>query len=258
MTVDSNSTSGDASAGNANTSDAGNGNGNGNGSAVDVDALQKQISDLKRKAFENETRANTLEEKYKGIDPERHRAIVEDYENLRKNSAVGDKDAIDSLIAEKENEFKNQYGEKIEGLEGKLGEAEKRISYYEVVLPMRELGKDFLPEAWKYLDSEISAHCRKKDGQIVVYDDEGNIRMSKDNPRNQMTPEEYIEELKDKNSFMVRPNVKPGAYTNTGENTTNGSGGNRFEAYKSASLAERRQNFTPEERRKFAVQSLKE
>lgn len=256
MTVEANSNNGEATTGEAKgqtTTENGNGQ-----SSVDVDALQKQLSDLKRKAWENETRAQTLEEKYKGIDPERYKSLVEDYDNLRKNSAVGDKDAIDSLIAEKESEFKNQYGEKIEGLEGKLSEAEKRIAYYEVVLPMREIGKDFLPEAWKYLDSEISTHCRKKDGQIVVYDNDGNVRMSKENPRIQMTPEEYIEELKEKNSFMVRPDVKSGAYTNTGENTTNGSGGNRFEAYKKSSLAERRQNFTPEERRMFSARSLNE
>lgn len=229
-----------------------------NGAAsVDVEALNTQLSEFKRKAWEADQRAQTLEERYKGIDPEAHKALREDYDNLRAQGAVGDKDAIDSLIAEKETRLQQEYGTKIDDLERSLASSSEKLAHYEVVIPMREIGKDFLPDAFKYLDPVFAKHCRVADGEIIIVDDAGEVRKSKNDPRINMLPQEFVEELKEQNPFMVQSSMKSGHMPNTGEKINGFAGGDKLKAYMGMNNAERRANFTIEERDKLSRQALK-
>ena len=72
---------------------------------VDVGAIEERARRFEAQLID----ANKRLEKFAGIDVEKYHAVLEDYDNLRKEKATGSREEIDALIEDKRKEIEGAY-----------------------------------------------------------------------------------------------------------------------------------------------------
>ena len=95
---------------------------------VDVAALEQRAKNFEAKYVDLQKKL----ESFSGIDPEAHRAMKEDYDNLRRQQAQGDPDAIDRLVSEKQAELESAYKSHLEEARTKASTLEKELKQLRV------------------------------------------------------------------------------------------------------------------------------
>lgn len=182
--------------------------------------------------------------RYKDIDPDKYKAITEDYENLRREKAQGNPDEIDKLIRDKEAEIDSRYqkrfGSKVEELETKTQQYERELKELRVTsVVMAKAGQFIQPTSIRLLKPFVEKYCEHQDGKVVVKDDDGNVRYSPTNPRELMTVDEFLSEFAEENGISV-DRSKRGTMNGVGNQSgTNGHGNISVEKFMSMTAEQR-------------------
>lgn len=196
---------------------------------------------------------------FDGIDPVAFKAMKEDYDNLRKESAAGDKDKINALMAEKEKEYATRYGTKYTELEGitKAQAAElKKLKVTNVA--MQKAANIFTADSLALIEHKIDQSCDwDKDG-IIVKGADGKPVVSAKDPRQNMSVDEFLESLAAAHPSIAKSNATGGAATNGTTRAATGAGakGISLSAYENMSQAERAK-LPPAERISLMQQALR-
>lgn len=148
-------------------------------------------------------------EGYSDVDPVKYRAVLEDYENLKRDAAAGDREEVDRLISAKESELEDRYQGAFSEKDGKIQTLESELKELRVMNTAKDADV-FVAEGFELLRPIIDQHTEWKDGRIVVKDADGNVRHSTSNPGQEMPFTEYLKELAGKYPQIVKPDFKGG------------------------------------------------
>jgi len=189
----------------------------------DVATLQTELARLKEINQNLQGKVADFDKRWnwtKDHDPEAIRAKLEDYDNLRKQSTGGDKDAINKLISEKEKEIDSRYSKKFGEYQSENEQLKREVKNLRVTsVAMQEAAKFFNADGLPLLKPLIESQTDWVDGKIVVTDG-SKPRTSLKDPRNQMEVGEWLEQLtKDYPSIAKSNSVgggKPNGTTVTG------------------------------------------
>jgi len=206
---------------------------------VDVAAIEERA-----RRFEAQyTDAQKQMERFKGIDPERYHAILEDYENLRKEKASGSPEEIDRLISEKKQEIEGAYKSHLDEARTKAEQLERELKQLRVVDRAKsKAAARFTTDALELIQSPIERDLDFVDGDIVVKDVNSEIRRSPKDPSRHMNLDEYLDELATKFPSIVKSDFRGGAKPQ-GERRGGGT--------ESGISTEQYINMTPTERRQL-------
>lgn len=187
-------------------------------SQKDIDAERARAQRAEQMAQEAEDRAKDLEGKFNKIKT--------DFDGLKNKSVVGDEKAIEERIksvrGEVEEDFKKNYGKKIEDLETANNQKDKELKRFRVTNEgLQKANGKFLPEALKFVEQAIEQHCDWDGEKIVVKGSDGKPRLSPANPKSPMSVDEFLAEFADANPFMVPPTTRKG--TDDGRTRTGSS-----------------------------------
>jgi hypothetical protein len=174
------------------------------------DRLYGQFVDLK-KQLESYTKLGAVDD-LKGR--------LEDYEGLRKNTAKTPEE-IDRLISDKEKEFERRFGGKFEQLETENSKLKSSIQKYEVVMPtMQKAAAIFRDTELELVNMLVERDLGLQDGKIIVKGADGKPLVSAKDPRQNMTVDEYLENLSAKYPGIAKPRT-----VGTGKDTATTSNG---------------------------------
>jgi SepF-like predicted cell division protein (DUF552 family) len=188
-------------------------------------------------------------EKYKDIDPERYKGVLEDYEKLRTKAVGGDPEEINRLVSEKVTETKAQlernYGKTLTELKAEREELTKRVRNYEVQTPvLSEAPKYIRPASINLLKPLIDAYCHAEDGEIVIKDEKGEIRRSPQDPRLNLTVEEWLSEIAERYDIGVDTR-KAGTMQSVGDRNGGNGGRGSLTVYKYLAMSEAERKALP-------------
>lgn len=190
-------------------------------------------------------------QKYDGVDLDRLKAIEEDYNNIRKEKASGNKDEIDKLLSEREQAVRQEFGSKLEASEGELKQLRQRVKELEVVdVVMNKAAETFNADCHEDVKARFAKFLDKKDGEIVVKDREGNVRYSKVNPSKLMSPEEFIQELASEKPSWAKPQVSNGT-KEAGQRRSNGSSSRSYTMAEILANPALKKSMTHEQKQEF-------
>lgn len=181
--------------------------------------LKAQLTQADERAKRFEGLFTDLEKRFnsvKDIDPVAYKAMQEDYDNLRKQAATGDKDEIDRLLADKEKQITTRFETKLTELQSLTDRLQSENKELKVVdRAMETIGGRFNDDTHGFIKQYVrQAVDRGESGDFVVKDDAGNVRYSKQNPSKPLTLEEFADELAEKHPSLARANVPAGGVQN--------------------------------------------
>lgn len=188
-------------------------------SAEQVNELKAQLAQADERAKRFEGLFTDLEKRYssvKDIDPVAYKAMQEDYDNLRKQAAQGDKNEIDRLLADKEKALTSRFETKLNELQTLTEKLQSENKELKVVdRAMETIGGRFNDDTHGFIKQFVrQAVDRGESGDFVVKDEQGNVRYSKQNPSKPLSLEEYADELAEKHPSLARANVPAGGVQN--------------------------------------------
>jgi DNA-directed RNA polymerase subunit F len=195
-------------------------------SAGEVAELKTQLAKLDERAKRFEGMAVDYQKQldnFKGIDPEKYKAIVEDYDNLRKQTAKTPEE-ITKLMSEKEVEIRSQYQKQQDELKSKYDSTSRELHELKVVdRALEQVGgifnEDMLPFVKEQIRREID---RDAEGNFIVKGRDGKPAYSAKEPAKAKSISEWAAEMAERHPSMVRSTAKGGAFQK-GE-TSNGAG----------------------------------
>ncbi len=196
---------------------------------------------------------------FDGIDPVAFKAMKEDYDNLRKESAAGDKDKVAALLADKEKELTSRFSGKYTELEGLTKTQAAELKKLKVTnVAMQKAANIFTADSLALIEHKIDASCDwDKDG-IIVKGADGKPVVSTKDPRQNMSVDEFLESLAVAHPSIAKSNATGGAATNGTTRAATGAGvkGVSVSAYENMSQAERAK-LPPAERISLMQQALR-
>lgn len=212
--------------------------------SAELEALRSELEQTKTtlKAFGDWTPAKikevTSKKAPKEIDVEAYKKEVETEISERFSSSLAEKEAA---LSEKESLLSNLQQE-LTGL--RLDSS--------VLLKATEFVK---PDAIPLLKPTIEKDADFKDGKVIFKDEKGNPRYSKSNPKQFLTPDEYLTELVGKHPSLAIDNSKAGTGVRPSGGTTTNTGGISVEKYNAMTL-EQRKALDPAVKQRLAFESL--
>lgn len=149
---------------------------------------------------------------FDGINPQEHKAIKEDYYNMKKAATGADSKEIDALVASKVKETEDRFAGKLTETEKRAETAEARLKRLEVITPATiEAAKYFNPDGLKLIEPLIEASLSSVDGRTVVVDKTGKIKPSAKDPRvSEMPLSEFFEGLASEYPSIAKSQVASG------------------------------------------------
>jgi len=202
-------------------------------SAEQFAEVQTQLAEATSKMTELTNKNSELSEQlgiYKGVDLTKIEEDRQKLRDLQTQSAGGNPEQINQMVEERVNQekerFKSDYGSKITDLEERLGARNQELKELKVV--DRAFGKVSTminEDVAEDIKNIIRRDVDMVEGNLVVKDSEGNIRLSRANPKSNMSLDEYISELKTARPSYFRPEGKSGAGQPNQNRTTGGNGG---------------------------------
>lgn len=192
--------------------------------AVSVDEYNKAIERAQR--FEGQlVDLQKQLENFKGIDPREHRALKEEYENLRKKATGGDEEKINQFIADKEKEFEKRYGDKFSELNTNNEKLSREIKELRVIeKALLAAGEHFHSNTLGLLRREFESELDFLEGEIVAVQD-GKPRPSKADPRKPMGLKEYLQLKTEAYPELLKARTKSGVGGANGSTYTPSGGG---------------------------------
>jgi len=196
------------------------------------------------KARNLEAKVVDFEKRYKGIDPEAARAHKQELELLRNEvvSKSGDPKSIEERIKAAKDELKNEYAKERETLEGALKSKDQKLKELQVdSVVFGTAAGQFVSGFHDDLKRYIREQCDlDSDGNIVIKDARGEVRLSASNKTKPMSVEEFIDELKANKPFAVIDKSLNGGKT-PGEKIAGDGADISFEKFQRLSNVEQQQ-----------------
>jgi len=207
---------------------------------VDIGAIEERARRFEAQLID----ANKRLEKFAGIDVEKYHAVLEDYDNLRKEKATGSREEIDALIEDKRKEIEGAYKTHLDEAKNKSLTLEKELKQLRVVDRAKtKAAVKFNEDALDLIQNPIERDLDFIDGAIVVRDAGGELRRSPNDPSKNMDLDEYLDELASRFPSIVKSDYRGGGKP-TGQ--TKSAGGQS-----SGITTQQYLNMTPNERRQL-------
>lgn len=204
----------------------------------DISAIEERARRFEAQAID----AQKQLERFKGIDPEKYRAVMEDYDNLRKEKATGSPEEIDRLIAEKKQEIEGLYKGHLDEAKNRALQLEQELKQLRVVDRAKTKAADrFTTDALDLIQTPIERDLDFVDGEIVVKGDGGEIKRSPQDPSKNMSLDEYLDSLANKFPSIVRSEFRGGAKPTGQQRSGTAQSGITAQQYMEMSPNERRQ-----------------
>lgn len=220
-------------------------------SKADFDKVKNQMLAWQAKATD-------LEKRFDGIDPEKVKADAAALKQLLKERAQeGDKNDVETLLERVRSEEKDRFASALTKIEGERDELRARLKHATVVkTSLAKAAQIFHDDALEFVEAKIEKYCDTDEGEIVVKDDAGKIRDSKD-PRRKMSVEEFLEELAEKHPSMAKAKGSSGGRAPGSKETGKAPEGSvTLDKYLRMSNAERVAQLTPKERVRLSQLAL--
>jgi hypothetical protein len=184
--------------------------------ATELAELRTQLAKLDERAKRFEGMAVDYQKQldnFKGIDPERYKAISEDYENLRRQTAKTPED-VEKLVKEKEAEIRSQYQGQQDELKSKYELTSRELHELKVVdRALDQVGgifnEDMLPFVKEQIRKEID---RDAEGNFIVKGKDGKPAYSAKEPAKVKSISEWAEDIAARHPSMVRSTARGGAF----------------------------------------------
>jgi hypothetical protein len=175
--------------------------------ASEVERLKQQNYNLQGKLADHDKKWGWAKDQ----DPDQIKGRLSDYEKMRTQSAGGDTNAINALIAEKEAEIQNRFSRKLTELETESANLKGEVKNLRVTsVAMQEAARFFNADGLPLLKPLIESQTDFVDGKIVVLEN-GKPRVSNKDPRNQMDVAEWLEILTKDYPSIAKSSVVGGA-----------------------------------------------
>lgn len=219
---------------------------------VDVAALEAKYQREQARAVDLEKKL----ERFSDIDPDKYRAVLEDYDNLRREKAEGDPQEMERLINEKKAELEERYSSHLTEKDGRISTLEKELKQLRVTDKLlSQAAAKFNDDALSLLKSQIEQEADLLEGEIVIKDKNGEVRVSPQDPRRPMSAEEYLNELASRYPSTVKSDFRGGSKP-SGETRNGHSHGDITVEQYAAMTREEQLQLDPQTRGKLARQAL--
>lgn len=151
---------------------------------------------------------------FDGIDPEEVGRLRSEVDSFKKKGAVGDEKAIDALITEKESEIRRSVQKQLDELAEQRDTAARQLKELRVVdRALAECGAKFVPQAQDDFRRVVRDCCDLgDDGQVVIRDQNGKVRMSPKNITAPMSLSEFAEEVATQKPHWAASSFQGGAH----------------------------------------------
>lgn len=155
-------------------------------------------------------------EQYKHIDPDEYKALKNEIQILRRESAKDDPKKIEEVIAKEksaiEKELQGRYNKKFEEFEKELTDSKRELARLRVVNPaMLKAAERFNSSELSLIQLLVEKDLTYSNGQIIVLGDDGKAKPSVKDPRQQMDIDEYLDLLADKYPGCAKAKSKGGS-----------------------------------------------
>jgi hypothetical protein len=214
-----------------------------------------EVEKLRTRAQRFEAESTDLKKqlaRFKGIDPEKYKALQEELDIIQREKAEKDPAEADKRWQRKEQELRSQYGSEVEELKKELGQLRATNKTLQVTdKVMLDIGGLFNDDARRFIKKEVESACDFEDGEIVVKDENGNVRYNERGTP--MTPKEYGAWLAKEYPSLAKPTGVGGTKQEGTRVATRSSGAKTFaeisrlprsqvdEAYRALSPDEKKQ-----------------
>jgi hypothetical protein len=170
---------------------------------------------------------------------------------------------VEAFKKEVETEISERFSSSLAEKEAALAEKESLLSNLQQELTGLRLDSSVLlkatefvkPDAVALLKPTIQKDADFKDGKVIFKDEKGNPRYSKSNPKQYLSPDEYLTELVAKHPSLAIDNSKAGTGVRPSGGTTTSPGGISVEKYNAMTL-EQRKALDPAVKQRLAFESL--
>jgi hypothetical protein len=227
---------------------------------VSFEEHSRIVQDLQKatdRAQRMEAKLTDLErsfEKVKDIDPLKYKAVLEDYDLMRKEQAKGDPAKIDELVKEKEARIRAEVQKEIDELRGKSGKYESELKELRVVdKAMNEIGGAFNDDMHPFIKQYIRSQVDLGNDGLIIKDDKGETRYSRADRTKPMSLREFADEIAEKHPSAAKSKAVAGSMqAGTKSNGSGGMDGARWNAMTEAQRAA----YPLEDRRKYSAMAV--
>lgn len=200
-----------------------------------------------------------MEARFKGVDLDAISREREELAELRKNKAQESPEDLDAWKEQETQRIESIYKEKLEAAETSVESLTRERKELRVTnAAMSKMSESFTEDGRMLLKPLIERHADYENDTIVIKDNDGEVRRSKSKPSENMSLDEFIEELKEGYPSTVKSKFRSGdkmpAETGGRAGRSSGQG---LDAYVNMSNEERKKNFSPRERQRFAREMTK-
>lgn len=165
---------------------------------------------------------------FEGVDKAEFLRLKEEDEARRKDGIKTPED-IEAYVSEKVEAAKSEFGKKFDHFETEIAAKDALLKELQVHNVAKEKAVGVIDmDCWPLIQHFIDKHCYYEDDEIVIKDDDGQVRSSPENPRYNMTMEEYLAEIVEKQPRIAAEKGKKGTAkslsgANSGGSNINGS-----------------------------------
>ena len=158
--------------------------------------------------------------------PDEIKGRQEDYFNMRKDN-TGSADEVEALVAERVGQFKTEFENKISELTSTNSTQAEKIKDLTVYREAMGIAANlFNSDSLELIERVVKERCDLVDGKVVIYKEgetngERVVALSPTNPSQNMSVEEFMNELAGKYKSAAKPKQKSG--TMTGKEQVNGT-----------------------------------
>lgn len=180
---------------------------------------------------------------YKDIDPKAYKALKEEYDNLKKDQAIGSPEKFDAEVKRREAEIRGTIEKDLNLLRDQVSKLASRNKELEVTDKVFALASSELFETAHDDFKEYIRRFGDKDeaGNIIFKDEQGNPRYKKGSTTQLMGPADFVEFMKENKPHLFKAKSRAGVPTNGTVIPSNGNtNGLDVERYLAMSKEERR------------------
>ena len=191
---------------------------------------------------------------FKDVDLDAYKAMKEELDLLKRESAKGKPDEIEKLVGEKEKEIDKRYRKKLDEYEKEKDDTIKELNRLRVINPtMLKAAEYFNSKELSLIQMLVERDLSWDNGRVIVKDESGKPKASIKNPREDMGIDEYLEELTELYPNCAKPRQTSGVTSPGQDRSANNNNNNKWDNLTAADI----QRMTPQEIDKIPVEVLK-
>lgn len=187
-----------------------------NANAGDSGALEAKVTELDTRAKRFEGLLATAEKdlaKFKGLDIEKLKADSEALTQLQHERAQNKPEELKAFREAEREKIRKEFAPKLEEYETENKKLKGSLHEHLIVdKALTTVGAKFNEDAHIFVKDMIRRSMdRDEQGNIVVKDEQGNVRYSRAKPTEKLGLEEWAEEIASKHPSIAKPTVTSGS-----------------------------------------------